>query len=125
MQEPEDSEELLKPLSPTDEDVDKLLLSPPAPSPRKQERHHRRRVIVPKFALPGAVQEETDEAEKGAGLVSGSHVTRDWNTPEQVKQQKIIDEWLVKVKFNNKILFMYYTVQNFEVRKFCGWLKEY
>ena len=125
MQESEDSEESLKPLSPTDEDVDKLLLSPPAPSPRKQEQHHRRRVIVPKFALPGAVQEETDEAEKGAELVGSSHGTRDRNTPEQVKQQKIIDEWLVKVKFNNNILFMYYAVQNFEVHKFCGWLKEY
>ncbi|XP_019855472.1 PREDICTED: leucine-rich repeat and IQ domain-containing protein 1-like isoform X1 [Amphimedon queenslandica] len=95
---PLESEDLLRPFSPTEEDIDKLL-KPSTPSPRKQQQH--RQVSIPRFTLPGAVQEEVtleeeEEGRKGVGLCRRGSGPRDGeglNSSNRAKQQKIIDEW--------------------------------
>ena len=95
---PSEPEDQLRPFSPTEEDIDKLL-KPSTLSPRKQRQNHQ--VSVPKFTLPGAMQEEEEEEEeeegrKGAGLGGRSLLPRDGKglmSSDRMKQQKIISEW--------------------------------
>ena len=95
-----ESDDHLRPFSPTEEDIDKLL-KPSTPSPRKQWQH--RQVSIPRFTLPGAVQEEVtveeeeeEEGRKRVGLGGRGPEPRNddgLNLSDQMKQQKIIDEW--------------------------------
>ena len=93
-----ESDDHLRPFSPTEEDIDKLL-KPSTLSPRKQRQH--RQVSIPRFTLPGAVQEEVtveeeEEGRKRVGLGGRGPEPRNddgLNSSDRMKQQKIIDEW--------------------------------